>query len=407
MVWKKGFAIILGLLTVISLMPFISAQEGNNIVILVSDNEADSAVAENVGGLLGAQIVTTTWGLYDPQISAQIIEKEPDLVIIIGGEVAVPEEYEEDLDDMEIEVIRWAGKNREETSLDVIKGMKEYFPNILEQVDELYLIDGREAVSYKTIKLIKEYEGSPSQILIAFVNYNSKDFEEQLEEVIHTAEAENIVLPVLMYGRNNVFSGHSKTMELALQYGQSSGVSLSIINISLKEDYVLEVIHLAENRILEAKDTLDGLEEPKAKAMIKLAEKEIEEARDAYDKGDYQKAYIKAMTAKGHAEIALRSSNEMLRGIFQGSMGFALEHQLTRLKWMMIGLRNTGVDVGEIEQLLNSAELALKQHKYDEAQEIIEDIKEKLKESFKYKKEKSEEHMPVTPPKPGDRKEKP
>lgn len=355
----------------------VSAQNGTivdgSIVILVSDNEADSAVADNIRGLLNASVVTTSWGTYDPKVSAQIVEKEPDFVIIIGGELAVPQEYEEDISTMGIEIIRWAGQNREETSLKAIEGLKEYFPGVFERIKVLTIIDGRDSVSYR------EYRGSG---IVAFVNYESEDFEERVDELIKLIEPDFVHLAILQQTPKDkyVFGGKEAINRIVQRL--SGSVAVSPVSAVIDEDDALEEINSAENRISEANATLDGLQEPRAKKMLEKAMKEVEQARKALYGGDYATAYLKAITAKGHAEIALKHANELRRGIFQGSVEFALKRQIARLRWMVVGLKNTGADVSGIEQLLDSAESDLKSHRYDEARKMIEEAKNMMREVF-------------------------
>ncbi|NJE79723.1 cell wall-binding repeat 2 family protein, partial [Thermococcus sp. GR5] len=68
----------------------------------------------------GAVVVMTTWGVYDPNVTAEIMSYAPDEVIIIGGPEAVVEEYVNDLQELGITVERWGGQNRYETNLMVM-----------------------------------------------------------------------------------------------------------------------------------------------------------------------------------------------------------------------------------------------------------------------------------------------
>ncbi|MCD6558311.1 MAG: YfdX family protein [Palaeococcus sp.] len=366
----------------------VSAQT-STIVILVSDNEADSAVADNIGELLNASVVETAWGAYDPKVSAQIVEKEPDFVIIIGGELAVPAEYEEDISTMGIETIRWAGQNREETSFRAVKGLKEYFPTVFEGIKVLGIIDGRDSVSYGEMKLAEHG-------IVAFVNYESADFEARVDELINLINPDLVYITLLKQRSPQdeyIFKGGAKVDKIVQKY-QSSSVVVSPVSVLISKKDVLGEIDSAENRILEANATFDGLQEPKAKAMLENAMREVEQAREALANGDYATAYLKAITAKGHAEIALKHANELRRGIFQGSVEFALRRQIARLRWMVVGLKNTGADVTEIEQLLDNAENDLKSHRYDEAQKMIDEAKNRIKEIFANRKGREHGHPP-------------
>ncbi|NJE78617.1 hypothetical protein E3E33_06600, partial [Thermococcus sp. GR5] len=93
--WKKAIALFLGLMLITTTLSFgrVSAEETSVTVILVSDNEADCALARYLANVTGAVVVMTTWGVYDPNVTAEIMSYAPDEVIIIGGPEAVVEEY--------------------------------------------------------------------------------------------------------------------------------------------------------------------------------------------------------------------------------------------------------------------------------------------------------------------------
>ncbi|ACV24422.1 cell wall-binding protein [Methanocaldococcus fervens] len=114
---KKLLLLLLALL-----VPAVSA----TTVILVSDNQADCLVANNTASVLvDAKIVVTTWGVYDENLVDEILALNPDKVIIVGGPVAVPENYTAALEEAGIEVERIGGETRYETNRQVIEKFKE------------------------------------------------------------------------------------------------------------------------------------------------------------------------------------------------------------------------------------------------------------------------------------------
>jgi putative cell wall-binding protein len=121
MEWKKTATLILGLLligmTIGAGSVSATSGEATVTVILVSDNTADSGVAKLLANATGGIIVTTPWGVYDPNVTAEILGYAPDQVIIIGGPMAVVEQYVTDLEGYNITVYRWGGMNRYETNL--------------------------------------------------------------------------------------------------------------------------------------------------------------------------------------------------------------------------------------------------------------------------------------------------
>ncbi|MFQ5892496.1 MAG: cell wall-binding repeat-containing protein [Candidatus Methanofastidiosia archaeon] len=111
-------------LMLLMLMPSVSSQ---GRLILVSDNIADSALAEVLSAAMEATVVKISWGMYDEEIIEAILKVAPDRIIIIGGEAAVVKEMEENLNRHGFEVTRVAGKDRVETSVGVYLYFKGYF----------------------------------------------------------------------------------------------------------------------------------------------------------------------------------------------------------------------------------------------------------------------------------------
>ncbi|MFU8653169.1 cell wall-binding repeat-containing protein [Methanotorris formicicus] len=116
--WKK----LIFLLSLIAL-PIVSATE----VVLVSDNAADKACAVEVANTLNATIITTEWGIYNENLIDEILALNPEKVIVIGGPVAVAENYTTRLENAGIEVERVWGKTRYETNANVTLRFQHQF----------------------------------------------------------------------------------------------------------------------------------------------------------------------------------------------------------------------------------------------------------------------------------------
>jgi len=101
-------------------------------VILVSNNEADAAVAEVAAEVSGATVVTTEWGnSISGSMIADITAKSPERVLIIGGPVAIPSDTETKLNDLGITTIRISGSDRYATSSEVASYFWKDAPNII------------------------------------------------------------------------------------------------------------------------------------------------------------------------------------------------------------------------------------------------------------------------------------
>ncbi|MHC1599149.1 MAG: hypothetical protein ACXQT0_06225 [Candidatus Methanofastidiosia archaeon] len=91
-------------------------------VLLVSNNLADSAVAESISNQMEDVIIFyTEWGQFVPSVVDAIVQLCPSQVLILGGPMAVVSEYESALEGLD--VVRIGGKDREETSFMAMKGL--------------------------------------------------------------------------------------------------------------------------------------------------------------------------------------------------------------------------------------------------------------------------------------------
>ena len=90
-------------------------------IMLVSDNEADVAVALSVASDLNLPVISTNWGQFQKATLDKIVSLSPKEVIIIGGSSAVPAKYSEDLVKAGIKTTVIGGKTRQQTSIEVFK----------------------------------------------------------------------------------------------------------------------------------------------------------------------------------------------------------------------------------------------------------------------------------------------
>ncbi|CAB3287238.1 Cell wall binding repeat 2-containing protein [Methanocaldococcus lauensis] len=121
MIIKKMVVLLLSLVA----LPIVST----NTVVLVSDNCADQATALELAKALNATVVTTTWGVYDENVVNEILALNPDKVIIIGGPLAVVENYTTALENAGITVERVGGQTRYETNANVTLRFQNQFKN--------------------------------------------------------------------------------------------------------------------------------------------------------------------------------------------------------------------------------------------------------------------------------------
>lgn len=112
------------ILAVVILAVPIAAQ---GTIVIVSDSACDVAMAELLASVMEAKIVKVEWGQFDEDVIEDVVEEDPDNIIIIGGNKAVVDQIQELLERLGFSIFRAAGKDRAETSLELYKAFQEYF----------------------------------------------------------------------------------------------------------------------------------------------------------------------------------------------------------------------------------------------------------------------------------------
>jgi putative cell wall-binding protein len=382
MMAKKVFALLFGALLLASIIPLSEAQV-SSIVILVSDNEADSALAEELAEVLNATVVVTTWGVYDPNVTAEIMEKTPDKVIIIGGPDAVPKDYETELDELGISYVRWYGNTRYETNLDVLRKAIQEYPELFDNV-KVVIAHGRD------IGAIKQARNIEGKKFILYVDNNITNTTEVIGVLLKTRNV--IILKSQLMNRT------AEQIRERIRERVRDG-NITEENVTITPEMAWEAIQLAINRTETAKEMLDNLPIPAAKIQIELAEEKIQIANESYSQGNYEKAYGQAIAAKAHAETVIRLAGKEWQKFIHASPKFQLNREVQRLEIKLRVLEKAGIDVTQIKGKIDAAKAAIQAGDYDTARELIEDAKNMLREAFMQGRGKiKEKYLPVNPP---------
>ncbi|WP_287198428.1 cell wall-binding repeat-containing protein [Thermococcus sp.] len=354
-----------------SIVPLSQAQaQSLSIVILVSDNEADSAIAEELATLLNASVVITTWGVYDPNVTAEIMEYAPDKVIIIGGPDAVPEDYKTELEELRIPYVRWYGKDRYGTNLDVLKNTIEEFPELFEDV-KVVITHGRD------LGAIKQARGIEGKKFIIYVDNNLTNTTEVLGTLVKTRN-------VIILKSQLMNNGTAERIRERIRERVRDG-NITEENLEVTPEMAWQAIEFAINRTETAKEMLDNLTIPDATKLLELAEEKIQIANESYNEGNYGKAYGQAIAAKAHAEAVIRLASKEWKSVLSVShekLDTRLEREIHKLEVKIKVLEKAGIDVTEIKTILESAKNAIQGKDYNTAMNDIERAKNMLRDKF-------------------------
>ena len=345
---------------------------GSLTVILVSDNPADSALANYIANLTGAVVVVTPWGLYDPNVSARVIGAEPDQVIIIGGPDAVPEPYEEDLKELNITVTRWWGENRYETNIAVI-GNATLLLRIKFQ-NSLVVAPGNDSAAIeKALKEAIKVHG-----IIIFAN-NSTDPLRIVARFGSTPESVTIVETPLsaklaeklrerIEGRNNIRTrnvGVNITKEMALKAIEDANKTIS----------------LAEKLLSNASENETGMVGGRNLVLSRFlmkAELTLERAQKAYEEGNYGKAYGLATAARAQVEPLIKLYSKEWMGEMEKDPKLLYGFTLYRIEFKLKLLERAGIEDPVLQELVDQLKGAIQRGEYDLVPSLLQRIRERL-----------------------------
>ena len=343
---KKFLPLLLSFIILGTAVPTLAQVQ--NTLILVSDNEADLALAQKVGELLNAEVVVTPWGVYNESISVEIIEKNPSLVLIIGGPKAVSPQYEVDLQSVGIPYVRRWGATRVETATSVINFIRKDYPHLFKGV-KLVVVYGWDLAGLSKLReLMRE-----NNVIPVYISNNSTNVPVNWSGkliVIETPFSKNIIRRLHLYGP-------------------------IIVKANVTREVAEEAIEKAERAIKRAEviSRLSGLS-----LGLESAYKFLGIAKEAYSQGDYLKAYNFANLARAKAERIIAT------GIFAKPRvkmppKLELQIQIKFLKLLTMRLEAQGVDVRGVKELIARAEDALNQGNISLAIKYVNEARELLR----------------------------
>jgi len=388
MIWRKFAALLFSLMFIVSAVSFgnvlASDAEANTgvTVILVSDNEADSALAEYLASITGAIVVVTPWGVYDPNVTATVMGYGPDRVIIIGGPDAVVKMYEGDLAGLNITVERWWGKNRYETNLAAIGNATAKLRIKFE--DHVIVVPGNDtaAIEVALRKAVKVHG------LIIFAN--------------STTDIARIMMKIGVYPKNMTIIRTPITREIAEKIREKARNrvegNVTEVEVNITAEMALKAINMSEERVATAEELLANvtlLEQKRwlAEKMLDLAKKELGRAKEAYEDSNYGRAYGQAIAAKAHAEFVIRiASGEWQEMVKKDSLMMARVF-LHRVEVQLKIMENAGIDVTEIKVLVDQLRVAIENGESDIIPQLVDRIRQKLLEVYTREKGKFKEHI--------------
>ncbi|NJE62472.1 cell wall-binding repeat-containing protein [Thermococcus sp. 21S7] len=365
MIGKKLAAILFGLLMLG--MPLtvgsVSAAEGSVTVILVSDNAADKAIAEYLANETGAVIVTTTWGVYDPNVTAEIMSYAPDEVIIIGGPDAVVDEYVADLEELNINVERWGGQNRYETNLMVMEQARVKFQL---QFNGSVIAPGNDSLAIQNALQLAVQNGA----VIVYVNKSTnvtgvmERFQVKTATVVKTQASERV-------------------MEHVKEQLRECNCTAMEVQANVTKETVLQLMVQVQERLKTIERMANETNSTQLMQQVRVMEMTMEKANQALQAGNYAEAYRLMLGLQVRTEFGLKTANGEIKAMMERGEKVALEHEMAKLEAQISVMERAGIDVGSINTLMEGLKVAVQNGQYDEAKELMNQIKAMIKDAYR------------------------
>ncbi|AMQ18345.1 cell wall-binding repeat-containing protein [Thermococcus peptonophilus] len=366
MVWKKLATVfmVVMLLAITMGTGSVSAaeSEGSVTVILVSDNTADSGIAKLLANVTGGVVVTTPWGVYEPNVTAEILSYAPDQVIIIGGPMAVVNQYVSDLESYNITVYRWGGMNRYETNLIALQMAKKL--GLIKEENVTVIAPGNDTAAIEeAIKLALQNGG-----IVVYINKTVS-----IDKVNKTVSLKKIIVvhtPVT----EKIAEGVMKKLVRA-----NAPVTNVTVNVNVKIQRMERAIQLRINRILKIANLTNSSE------LVELANNltlELQEVNKLIQEGNVTEAYKKLLWLQVRTQFALKKANfVMAKETGAGKVGVIVK--LWKVKAELQILQRIGINVTEYNQTLVEIESYIKAGNYGEAMKLLNQLEKEIRSLYK------------------------
>lgn len=371
MMWRKVAAVLFGIMLLTTTLSFDTVAAENGVtVILVSDNEADCALAEYLANLTGAVVVTTTWGTYDPNVTAEVMSYAPDRVIILGGPEAVLEQYVEDLTALNITVERWGGANRYETNMMVLNNAESELGVMFR--GNVFIVPGNDSAGIRVA--LREAVKVRGIIILANESSNVTEIIKGLK-----VRPENVTIV-----RNRAMQ---KIIERIRERLMEGNCNCSEIAVNMTAETALRAINASEEKIKIAEEMLMNVTLPEqkkilAEKMLNLSKTELERAKEAYNQSDYGRAYGLAIASKSHAEFTVKIASKEWEFRIKINKKMGLKVRLMILERQLKVLEMAGLNTSQVRALLDAAREALMSGDVDVAITLVAKAQMLLRELY-------------------------
>ncbi|MBU7017254.1 MAG: hypothetical protein HXS44_07070 [Theionarchaea archaeon] len=256
------------LLAVILVVP-VAAQ---GTFVIVSNSDCDVAMAELLASVMEAKIFKVEWGEFDEEALIELVEEDPETIIIIGGNMAVVDQVEEFLENLGFPIFRIAGRDRAETSLELYKNFRDYFNDDFAVI----VVDMNKASILRGKK-----QAMKSGVPLFFCDVSQLD--DMIEEINELGiEDVKIVTGNRQYDLRTTCDKRLKEVEERLGEVEEKLKGTEVEEGGIEETEPEE----GESEEIEPEE-VEEVELTKEEEMLEECKALLQKARDAFDDGNY------------------------------------------------------------------------------------------------------------------------
>lgn len=279
-------------LVALLLLSGFESVHGASVIILVSDNSADLAVANTLAEKVNVSVVVTPWGTLSDEAVQKINASGAVEVYVVGGSVAVPDVEVK----IKIKVKRFAGDDRYHTSALVAQEWKN--------CSEVFVAVGDDDQGIQDARIKIKAKNCP----VVFVRPDS------VPESVAASMGKLNASTAVLIPTPNMQVAEIKSKLKAKGIGDVNETKIDSKERASKAIANAEAaIALAEEN---ATEVTDGRTAAAAQLVIN-AKKHLQAAKTAFDAGKYGEAFGLATAAKAQAENSMRISQKIVIGTFK------------------------------------------------------------------------------------------
>ena len=364
---RAGVVLLIALLLVPTSLITLRAESSENIVILVSDNPADLAIAIYLSVSINATVVVSSWGTFNEAVAVNVVAELPDKIIIIGGPIAVPEIYEEIFQKLGIPVERIGGRDRYETNELVLEWMLS--KGVKVKPDKIALVHGLDLAALEEA-LDQVIEGKCLVLLVK---------EENLEEIAELVES--LAPPAVEVVDSPMINVTS--VQASIEGNVSISVQVTIshtIDVSMRER-AKRALERAKEKLAEAIELANNLTavDIELNQMIEMAESLLDKAAEHFINGEFEVTYKLSLEVI-HLSNKIVHKVNLVISTGQEDLASSLEFKLELYKEMLHTIETSGANTTVAITIAREIELYIERKEYDKAQQLIAQLEQAVKQ---------------------------